>query len=304
MERINKVMLGRFFALAAAVFAITIATFARTLQQDGWSVWQIAAARGLFGAAFIGLISPRRIGQVHGDIKGTAAYASLTALSVILWIFSVMHTPLGIALSLLFLSSIWVVLYERLVEKKKRAKVAAAAAMAFAGTVLITGAYEPRSDYGLWGLIVSFINSAVFAAALISGRKGKAEKEAQTFWTLAILLVVLGWSLPGAAWSVHSAVNAVGIGVISSGLMFLCMTQALKLTSSSEVSVLMYAEVLLGWVIGWAVYQEQAKWPAVVGAVAIILAGLIVALGSAPSSPGRQTAADMSGSGIDNPTES
>ncbi|MFH0901561.1 MAG: EamA family transporter [Pseudomonadota bacterium] len=106
---------GHVDAILAAIFATTIPIFSRGLEQDGWSLGQIVGCRGFVGALFLGIVFYRHLKSIREDFVVAIVYAVLLATSMILWIFSVIHTPLGVALPLLFISPIWVVLYEYLV---------------------------------------------------------------------------------------------------------------------------------------------------------------------------------------------
>lgn len=283
----SKAFIGRSMATAAAFFAITIPIFARSLEKNDWSVWQITAARGIFGAIFIGLLYRKTLIQGHAYIKVIIAYAVLGSISIFLWIYSTLHAPLGIALTLLFMSPIWVVLYEWLVEKKKQPGTMLAALVAFISTIFITSSYQSGEIQGPWGIITAILNSFTFSAMLIVGRqaRNKVPSEALAFWTLILISFCFGWSIPQAHWNASSLLNAIGIGVISSGFMHLCTTKALKLIPASEVSVIMYLEVALGWILGRAIYQERIDALAVIGTCAVFLATIIIWRQSSKSQP-------------------
>ncbi len=97
---------GRALAVVASALSITTAIFSRLLEAEGWSVWQIAAARGLFGAIFVGLLYRERVFKIKDGAGILALYAIMMVLSVVLWIYSVVHIPVGITLSLLYLGPI------------------------------------------------------------------------------------------------------------------------------------------------------------------------------------------------------
>ncbi len=230
---------------------------------------------------------PNKLRTGLANIKITLAYAVLSTITSYLWVYSTLHAPLGISLTLLFLSPIWVVLYEWLVEKQKQLGTLLSAITAFIGTVCITNSYQNEGAYGYFGIAAALINSFVFSTALIVGRRAKnrVSPEALAFWTLILITLCFGWSIPQAKWSTGSLINALGIGIVGSGLVHLCTTKALKLIAASEVSVLMYFEVALGWVVGYLLYQEPVKFLAVLGTCLVFLSVVIVWLKTPKVSP-------------------
>ena len=275
--------LGRALAIVASALSITTAVFSRLLEAEDWSVWQIAATRGLFGAIFVGLVYRRRVMQIRNGIPMVALYATLMVFCVILWIYAVIHAPVGITLSLLFLGPIWVVLYECLFEHKRRPHLILTAGLALVGTLMIASTYSWRLNELSWGVVAALTCSFTFAASLVVGRKTtkRVDAVAMPFWTLVLLTVAFGWQLFDANWSLSSVAPAISIGVISGGIMLTCFALSLKLIpTTSEAGILMYSEVLFGWILSWAYYHEQVSLLAVIGGVFILIAGLIVALSS------------------------
>ncbi len=154
--------------------------------------------------------------------------------------------------------------------------------MALVGTLLVASTYSWKTNELSWGVIASIACSFTFASVLVIGRRAtkKVDAAAMPFWALILLTVVFGWQLFSANWNPSSVVPAISIGMISGGILFACLALALKLTPASEAGILMYSEVLFGWILGWLYYHEQIKLPAVIGGVLILIAGLIVAFNS------------------------
>lgn len=279
----HKQHLGRVLAIVASALSITTAIFARMLETEDWSVWQIAATRGLFGMIFVGLVYRKRVLQIRNGIPLVTLYAALMVMCVILWIYSVIHAPVGIVLSLLFLGPVWVVLYECLIERKQQPHLILTVGLALSGTLMIASTYNWRLNELSWGVIAALACSFTFAASLVVGRKTakRVDTAAMPFWTLALLTVVFGWKLFDADWNPSTIVPAISIGVVSGGIMLTCFALSLKfIPTTSEAGILMYSEVLFGWILGWAYYHEQVQLVAVLGGALILIAGLIVALHS------------------------
>jgi drug/metabolite transporter (DMT)-like permease len=152
------------------------------------------------------------------------------------------------------------------------------------GFVGVLVALSPSGTMSGTGTLASIIGSACFAAMMITGRSLRGTPDtALVFWQLVgaalagAVTAPLGWTQPsGTDWVLLGALGIVAMGA------HLCVTRALKLADAATVAPLQYTLLPWAMVLGWLAFGDVPRPVMLLAGGAIVLAGLMLALGSGP----------------------
>jgi DME family drug/metabolite transporter len=243
------------------------------LQRYGLSPWALAFWRDLltFG---VFLLMTARLGAARLRVsrRDLPALAALGAISIgifhVLWAVAVFMIPVAVATVLNYTAPAFVVLFAwALWRERPGQRQVAALALAFAGCVLVTGAYN-LTDAGLnWpGLLVGLSTGLTYALFTILGKPVLRRYDSWTvltyafgFATLTLLLLQPGAALemfarPLAAWLWIVALvlisTVTGFGFYTAGLKYLSAGSASITATLEPVIAAGLAFALLGEVIG------------------------------------------------------
>lgn len=171
----------------------------------------------------------------------------------------------------------------------------AAIGIGFAGVLVALG---PSGSMSPVATAAAMVGSGCFAAMIVTGRTLRGTPDtALVFWQTVgaglagALAVPWGWTPPG----VFDAALLALLGVVAM-VAHLCVTRALKLADAALVSPLQYT--LLPWaaVFGWLFFGDVPAPAVLVGALFIIVAGLVLMLAERREARARDVRADATNS--------
>jgi drug/metabolite transporter (DMT)-like permease len=267
--------LGRFFAILAALASSQTPVFSRALKAEDWTSWQVIGARALIGAIVLFPFVATRLRASVPHIRLVGVPAAMFVIGGAAYVYATMNTAIGVAVSVLYLSPMWVTLYERFVRGERRDGDIIACVFGTSGVALLTiGVGTDAIE--LSGVLAALLASATNAIYILAapGVTQKIHPSVVAFWSLLLAGFIFGVTLPFAPWSVECAPNALGIGVVSGALYFVIAYSSMA-RIGTEFKLWMYGEVLVVWAFGAIAFGDRVTALAVLGSLAIVSAGLI-----------------------------
>jgi drug/metabolite transporter (DMT)-like permease len=285
---------GYLLVLGATMCWSTSGTFIRIISTNyAFTAWTLAFWRDLFTfACFLVLAVATGAQALRVARRDLIPLAAMGAISIgifhVLWAQAVVMVPIAVATVLNYTAPFFVVLFAWLLwhERPSRAQTAALL-LAFAGCLLVTGAYDLRNSSLNWpGLLVALSTGVTYGTLTIFGKDAVKRYVPFTIMTyafgfgaLTVLIlqpaaIVESVGLPAGAWmsmAVLSIVSTVsGFALYTNGLKYLSAGSASITATLEPVIATGLAFVLLGEMIGVIQLLGGAL---VVGAVILLARG-------------------------------
>jgi len=264
------------------------------LASAHYGVGEIVFYRGLIGATVIAGVS-----RWHGDTLRTRVPAmhfwrSLTGvISLVLWFYAISHLPLATAITLNYMSSVWMALFliggaVMLGSSRVDGKLVGTVLLGFVGVALVL---RPTIEHdqlwpGLVGLLSGMLAAMAYLQVTALGRAGETEYRVVFYFSIggiAAGLLMMLWS--GA--SPHSAASVLwlaAVGVLAT-VAQLMMTRAYATGRTLVNASLQYLGIAWAFVFGVLLFDDPITPMAVGGMVLIVAAGLAATLLRSHSAP-------------------
>jgi S-adenosylmethionine uptake transporter len=268
------------------------------------STAEIVFYRGLVGALIIGALAWYRQLPLRTDVPFKHLWrgmAGVTALS--LWFYAIGQLPLSTAVTLNYMSSVWmaVFLVLRLLWRRwqgapvKRLDpvVLWAVLFGFVGVTLVLQPTLTRDQWlaGLIGLVSGMLSAWAYLAVVALGRTGEPEHRVVFYFSFCsaavglVLLLVDGtwgavhagqpwsqWLLPTErGWDTWGWLLAIGVFATAAQL---AMTRAFAQGQALSMASLQYLGIVHAFVLGIWFFDEPLHGVAVAGALLIVGAGM------------------------------
>lgn len=281
MEIRQRPILALGLRLLAMLFLSLLLLQVKVAGHRGTPLIEVMFWRQFFPALFIGawLAARGELSRLRTHRLGThARRAALGLAGMVLTFGAVRLLPLAEATILGFTAPIFAVVLAATLLREHVGPIRwLAVALGFAGVVIVAGPDGGQMSFE--GVAVGI--GAAFMVALISIQirdLGRTEEAISVvFWFSALSVPVMALALPFTAVA-HDAGDwlvLLGIGV-SGAIAQLLLTAALRLGSVSSVITMDYSQ--FGWATlwGWLVFGNLPPHSTMIGAPAIIVAGLII----------------------------
>ncbi|WP_233584980.1 DMT family transporter [Aquabacterium soli] len=255
---------------------------------------EVVFFRGLVGAIMIGALAWRQRLPLRTKVLRQHFWRSVAGVSALsLWFYTIGHLPLATAVTLNYMSSVWMgvflitlQLWRRWRKVPHRAIAPAllvAVLVGFIGVALVLRPTIQREQWlaGLLGLISGGLSAWAYLQVASLGRSGEPEHRVvfyfSAFGTLAGLalmgIVHLGNEQPWASPSLATWGWLLGIGVFAT-LAQLAMTRAYALGQPLAMASLQYLGIVHAFVLGVWLFGEPVHLLSIVGTALIVLAGV------------------------------
>lgn len=277
-------LIGRMFALLAAIASSATPVLSQELRDAGWTPWQVSGARATIGFLAIALWLRRDLLLARPLAGLVTIVAIVNMIGTTAYPYAAMHASMGTAVSMLYLGPIWVTLYQRWRGTPERFDIPATL-LVFTGVVMVAGPGNPEDTWQ--GLVAGLIASLTQATyVVLSTRITKTVPPAVlAAWGMAGGAVVFGWQLAFAPWSAAGAAHAaVGIGLISGAFYFLCSMFAFA-RIGVETRMWLPFELIIVWFIQVVVKHTEVAPLSTMGAAFIFSAALLLAYGRRQPAP-------------------
>ena len=288
MDTVKGHRLGALLAfVAAALFAV--ADLAIKYFEPHLSVWDMIMGRSLLGVVALAVLARWTGTRLLGRGRGAMIVVGLCGSTFIVCLtIALMLLPLFEALVLVYLFPVFAALLSpRLTGERISPRDWLLIVLAFGGAVLILwpDQLDGRLQWGhCFGLAAAFLNGLTLT--LIRAKSANNTSLIPVFYIcLAGCLVFTG---PFLSQDAPFRIEPVGIlGLLIIGSMataaYVSLSKALARLSSPRVGIIGMAEVVLGGLGGFLVFDEALYGRSILGAALIIGSGICLILKPGPS---------------------
>ena len=263
------------------------------LASARYGAGEIVFYRSLVGLALMAVLL-RGSGQgLATPVPGMHLWRGLTGTAALcLWFHALGQLPLATAMTLNYMSSVWMALFlagAALVLGRRRgagadpgaapdARLLAAVLAGFAGVALVlrpTMAQEQLA-HGLAGLLSGMLAAAAYLQVGALGRRGEPEGRVVFYFSLSGLVAGAVLTLLAGGPEPHTAAGAallLGIGLLATAAQWM-MTRAYAIGATLTVAALQYMGIVFSFAFGVLWFGEAMDGPALAGSALIIAAGM------------------------------
>lgn len=245
---------------------------------------EIVMYRGLVGATMIGVLTRLRGGSLATSVPAMHFWRSLTGVSALcLWFYAIGNLPLATAMTLNYMSSVWMALFLiggaiMLGGSRVDARLIGTVLIGFLGVALILRPTIERDQlwHGLMGLLSGMLSAMAYLQITALGRVGEPEYRVVFYFSMggvvAGALVTLatgglhGHSLYGVA-----LLLAVGLSATVAQLL---MTRAYTIGRTLVNASLQYLGIAFSCLYGVLLFDDPLTWMALAGMVLVVVAGI------------------------------
>ncbi len=252
-----------------------------------YSAGEMVFYRSLVGALFIfGLTRVRHV-PLATTIPVMHFWRSASGVvSLMLWFSAIGGLPLATAMTLNYMSSVWMALFliggSALVGAARvDGRLVAAVLLGFAGVALVL---RPTVDqhqlwHGLIGLLSGMMAALAYLQVTALGRAGEPEERIVFYFSVGGLAAGALWMLVRGA-SVHTPrglMLLLAIGLLATVAQMM-MTRAYRIGRTLANASLQYLGIVFAFVFGVLLFDDVVTLSAVTGMVLIVGAGLYATL--------------------------
>jgi drug/metabolite transporter (DMT)-like permease len=268
------------------------------LASAHYAAGEIVFYRGLIGAAVIAGVSRWHGGTLRTQVPAMHFWRSLTGvISLVLWFYAIAHLPLATAITLNYMSSVWMALFliggaVMLGASRVDGKLVGTVLLGFVGVGLVL---RPTIEHdqlwpGLVGLLSGMLAAMAYLQVTALGRAGETEYRVVFYFSIggmAAGLLTMLWSgvsshsAPGVLW-------LAAVGVLATGAQ-LMMTRAYATGKTLVNASLQYLGIAWAFLYGVLLFDDPVTLMAVGGMVLIVAAGLAATLLRSHSAPADAT---------------
>ncbi len=272
--------------ILASLFFATMSVCIK-FASTHFGTFELVFYRGVIGIAFMaGMCRVQRVSLATAVPmmhvwRSVIGVASLTA-----WFYAIAHLPLATAMTLNYMSGVWVAAFlvggslvlGRLQDAGRQGPVALTVLGGFAGVIMILRPTIEQNQLfaGVIGLLSGIGAAMAYMQVAALGRMG--EPESRTVFYFSVGTTVTGlictvlftgfssWSWPAVAW-------LLPIGLLAAGGQ-LCMTLAYSKGATLVVANLQYSGIVFSALYGLLLFGDQIPWMGWTGMTLVIGCGI------------------------------
>jgi S-adenosylmethionine uptake transporter len=261
------------------------------LASATYGAGEIVFFRAAVGLMLMGVVMRLRRVPLATPVPSMHLWRSLTGVtSLCLWFYAIGGLPLGTAVTLNYMSSVWVAMF--LIggavlmaapgsKNSVDGRLVAAVLAGFAGVALVLRPTiaEDQLWYGLCGLLSGLLAAMAYLQVSALGRAGEPEERVVLYFSLGGVLAGAGvaWVTGGmtapAQHTLQGLALLVGIGVLATGAQWM-LTRAYSIGSALANSALQYMGIVFSFMLGVWLFNDPVTLQALAGMGLIIMAGL------------------------------
>jgi S-adenosylmethionine uptake transporter len=251
---------------------------------------EIVFYRGLIGALFIAAVTRWRGGSLRTTVPAMHFWRSLSGVCALcLWFYAIGHLPLATAVTLNYMSSVWIALFlmggsVMLAGAGQRidGRLVATVLVGFAGVALVL---RPTLDQNqLWAGVVGLMSGMLSATAYLQvtalGRVGEPEYRVVFYFSLGGITAGAALTVLTQGFSSHTPRGVLllaATGVLATVAQML-MTRAYAVGRTLSNASLQYLGIVFSFAYGVVLFHDPVTWMALSGMVLIVGAGLAATL--------------------------
>ncbi len=256
-----------------------------------FSAGEIVMVRGVVGVLFIALVSRWRGVSLATRVPQMHFWRGLIGVvSLCLWFWAIGGLPLATAMTLNYMSAIWMALFLMggallLGGQSVDARLLSTVLVGFVGVALVLQPTFERNQlpWALAGLASGLMAAMAYMQVTALGRAGEPELRVVFYFSLASVAAgaAVGLATPSSGhlaspgWPGALLLLAVGF---TATIAQLCMTAAYARGKMLVNASLNYMGIAFSALFGWLAFDEQPGWLAAGGIVLIVVAGIVATL--------------------------
>jgi S-adenosylmethionine uptake transporter len=281
--------MGALWMVLAAFFFATMAMGVK-MASHSFGLFELVFFRGFVSILFMGMVMRLRGTAVRTSVPMmhlTRNVAGVMSLSC--WFYAIAHLPLATAMTLNYMSSVWVaafVIGGALLYGKadKQGPLMFTVLMGFAGVVLTL---RPTFDHdqlfaGVIGLMSGMVSALAYMQVAALGKMGEPDERTVFYFsigtcTVGLAGVAFNGITPWDAVRWQDAAWIVPIGVLAS-LGQWCMTRAYRKGATLVVASMQYSGIVFASVYSIALFGDHIAPMGWLGIAVIMASGLLATL--------------------------
>jgi S-adenosylmethionine uptake transporter len=248
--------------------------------------FELVFFRGLIGAIFMASLCRMQGVPLRTPIPLMHVWRSVVGVtSLAAWFYAIGYLPLATAITLNYMSSIWVAVFlvggtlvmGRLQDASRQGPIVLTVIAGFGGVILLLRPTIEQDQLfaGLIGLLSGLVAALAYIQVAALGRLNEPEARTVFYFSLgttvvgAVLMLVTGmspWVWPSVLW-------LLPVGVLAA-LGQLCMTKAYSRGSTLVVANLQYSGIVFGALFGLMLFAEQIPLMGWLGMALIMASGI------------------------------
>jgi len=289
-------MPASFFMLLATLLFATMGVCVK-LASSHYNPGEIVMYRGLTGTLVLGVLSRLPGGvSLRTTVPGMHFWRSLSGvLSLVLWFYAIGHLPLATAMTLNYMSSVWMALFllggaVLMGSSRIDGRLIAAVLIGFVGVGLVLRPSMDSSQawYGLAGLVSGMLAAMAYLQVTAIGRVGEPESRTVFYFSVggATAGAVFQLTTSGSfhALTLRGAVLLLAVGLLATGAQ-LALTRAYAKGRALTNACLQYLGIVFSCVFGVLLFSDTLQTSALLGIVLICAAGISATLLRSRSTP-------------------
>jgi drug/metabolite transporter (DMT)-like permease len=259
------------------------------LASEFYAASEIVMYRGLVGSVMMALLSHRAGISLKTRLPGMHLWRSISGVtSLCLWFYAIGKLPLATAMTLNYMSSVWMALFllggaVLMGAQRLDWRLMASVLLGFVGVALIL---RPTLDqqqlwHGLAGLLSGMIAAMAYLQVTALGRVGEPELRVVFYFSVGgcvagalITALVEGGLHSHTLWGA-SLLLAVGVLATTAQV---CLTRAYSIGRPLVNACLQYLGIVFSFVYGMLLFKDPLTWHAFFGMLLIIGAGIAATL--------------------------
>jgi len=257
------------------------------LASTSFNAFELVLYRGLVGMVFMALIVQARGSGLRTRFPGMQAWRSLVGvISLIAWFYAIAYLPLATAVTLNYMSSIWVaafliggaLLYTRGPMQPRQGLLMLTVLTGFGGVVMILRPTLEQNQLfaGLIGLMSGLLAALAYIQVTALGRLGEPEERTVFYFALGSALGGgIGVMFTGLSeWDWQAAVWLLPIGVLASMGQW-CMTRAYSQGPTLVAANLQYSGIVFAALYSLLLFGDQIPLLGWLGMLVIVVSGVV-----------------------------
>ncbi len=249
--------------------------------------FEIVCYRGIFGVLFLFGLTRARGVSLRSSVPMMHVWRSIVGtISLTAWFYSIAILPLGTAMTLNYMSSIWIatfllggalLLQGRNTPIARQGPLFATVLAGFAGVAMVLRpSLAPDQVLGaIVGLASGVTSALAYLQVSALSRVGEPESRTVFYFSLgAVIAGAAGMAVIGVSpWDWTQALWLLPIGLLAV-LGQLCMTRAYASGATLVVANLQYSGIVFAALYGLAVFGDRLPWVGWAGMALIIVSGI------------------------------
>jgi drug/metabolite transporter (DMT)-like permease len=269
--------------MLTASFLFSVMGVCVKLASEFYGAGEIVLYRSLVGAVFIFGLTRVRGGSLRTEVPGMHFWRSATGvLSLSLWFYSIGKLPLATAITLNYMSSVWMALFliggaVMFGAARVDSRLVATVLTGFAGVALVLQpTLEHDQFYGALAGLTSGLGAAMaYLQVTALGRVGEPEYRVVFYFSLGGVAVgaclMLAGGVHGHTW--YGAALLLATGVLATVAQMM-MTRAYAIGRALTNASLQYMGIVFSFIFGVLIFDDPVTLVAIAGMALIIGAGV------------------------------